>query len=40
MNPSTVYIGAGRSFSGDRLDAAIPVVKTLTKKEGSKIPYF
>ena len=32
MNPSTVYIGCGAGFSGDRLDAAIPVVETLTKK--------
>jgi len=31
MDPSTVYIGCGAGFSGDRLDAAIPVVETLTK---------
>ena len=40
MNPSTVYIGCGAGFSGDRLDAAIPVVKTLTKKKGPKYLIF
>ena len=40
MNPSTVYIGCGAGFSGDRLDAAIPVVETLTKKKGPKYLIF
>ena len=40
MTPSTVYIGCGAGFSGDRLDAAIPVVNTLTKKQGPKYLIF
>ena len=40
MTPSTVYIGCGAGFSGDRLDAAIPVVNTLTKKKGPKYLIF
>ena len=40
MTPSTVYIGCGAGFSGDRLDAAIPVVTTLSKKKGPKYLIF
>ena len=40
MAPPTVYIGCGAGFSGDRLDAAIPVVNTLTKKKGPKYLIF
>ena len=40
MAPPTVYVGCGAGFSGDRLDAAIPVVNTLTKKKGPKYLIF
>ena len=40
MVPSVVNIGCGAGFSGDRLDAAIPVVETLAKKEGPKYLIF
>lgn len=40
MSQRTVYIGCGAGFSGDRLDAAIPVVRTLAKKEGPKYLIF
>ena len=36
MVPSVVNIGCGAGFSGDRVDAAIPVVETLANKEGPK----
>ena len=39
MAPPTVYIGCGAGFSGDRLDAAIPVVNTLTKKKVQNISF-
>ncbi|MBH69470.1 MAG: hypothetical protein CMM58_14035 [Rhodospirillaceae bacterium] len=40
MPPSIVHIGCGAGFSGDRIDAAIPVVKTLTKRRGPKYLIF
>lgn len=32
----TVYIGSGAGFSGDRLDAALPVIETLSKRDGPR----
>ena len=40
MVPSIVNIGCGAGFSGDRVDAAIPVVETLSNKEGPKYLIF
>ena len=40
MVSSVVHIGCGAGFSGDRVDAAIPVVATLAKKEGPKYLIF
>ena len=40
MVASVVNIGCGAGFSGDRVDAAIPVVETLAKKEGPKYLIF
>ena len=40
MVPSVVNIGCGAGFSGDRVDAAIPVVETLANKEGPKYLIF
>ncbi len=40
MVPSVVNIGCGAGFSGDRVDAAIPVVETLAKREGPKYLIF
>lgn len=36
MNDKTVYIGSGAGFAGDRLDAGIPVVETLKKRDGPR----
>lgn len=36
----TVYIGSGAGFAGDRLDAAIPVVETLSKRDGPRYLIF
>lgn len=35
-NNKTVYIGSGAGFSGDRLDAALPVIETLSKRDGPR----
>lgn len=32
----TVHIGSGAGFSGDRLDAALPVIETLSKHDGPR----
>lgn len=32
----TVYIGSGAGFAGDRFDAAIPVVETLSRRDGPR----
>jgi hypothetical protein len=40
MVPSVVNIGCGAGFSGDRVDAAIPVAETLAKREGPKYLIF
>ncbi len=36
MSGKTVYIGSGAGFAGDRLDAGIPVVETLRKRDGPR----
>ena len=36
----TVYIGSGAGFAGDRLDAGLPVVRTLAKRDGPKYLIF
>ncbi|MEK9673085.1 MAG: acyclic terpene utilization AtuA family protein [Rhodospirillaceae bacterium] len=36
----TVYIGSGAGFAGDRLDACIPVVETLSKRDGPRYLIF
>ncbi|MEQ8228616.1 MAG: acyclic terpene utilization AtuA family protein [Rhodospirillales bacterium] len=36
----TVYIGSGAGFAGDRLDAGLPVVRTLTKRDGPRYLIF
>ena len=35
-----VYIGCGAGFSGDRFDAAVPVVATLSKLEGERFLIY
>ena len=40
MISSVVHIGCGAGFSGDRIDAAMPVVATLAKKKGPKYLIF
>lgn len=32
----TVYIGSGAGFAGDRLDAALPVIETLSHRDGPR----
>lgn len=32
----TIYIGSGAGFSGDRLDAALPVIETLSRRDGPR----
>lgn len=34
--PKTVFIGSGAGFSGDRLDAALPVIETLSRRDGPR----
>lgn len=34
--PKTVFIGSGAGFSGDRLDAALPVIETLSQRDGPR----
>jgi hypothetical protein len=34
--PKTVFIGSGAGFSGDRLDAALPVIDTLSRRDGPR----
>ena len=34
--PKTVFIGSGVGFSGDRLDAALPVIETLSRRDGPR----
>ena len=36
MPPSTLHIGSGAGFAGDRFDAAVPVVQTLARRPGSR----
>ena len=36
MTASTVYIGCGAGFAGDRWDAAVPVVETLARRDGPR----
>lgn len=36
----TVYIGSGAGFAGDRLDAGLPVVRTLAKRDGPRYLIF
>lgn len=40
QNQETLYIGCGAGFSGDRWDAAVPVVKTLRKRQGPSVLMF
>lgn len=40
MSPSTVYIGSGAGFAGDRIDAGLPVVETLARRDGPKYLIF
>ncbi len=34
--PKTVFIGSGAGFSGDRLDAALPEIETLSRRDGPR----
>ena len=36
----TVYIGSGAGFAGDRLDAGVAVVETLTRRDGARYLIF
>lgn len=40
QNQKTLFIGCGAGFSGDRWDAAVPVVKSLRKKQGPSVLMF
>ncbi|MDE0811039.1 MAG: DUF1446 domain-containing protein, partial [Alphaproteobacteria bacterium] len=40
MNKKIVHIGCGAGFSGDRVDASIPVVATLAKRDGPRYLIF
>ncbi|MEQ9360491.1 MAG: acyclic terpene utilization AtuA family protein, partial [Rhodospirillales bacterium] len=40
MTASTVYIGSGAGFAGDRIDAGLPVVETLARRDGPKYLIF
>lgn len=40
MSKDTVYIGCGAGFSGDRFDAAGPVVETLARRDGPRYLIF
>ena len=36
----TVFIGSGAGFAGDRLDAGVPVVETLSRRDGPRYLIF
>ena len=40
MDKPVVHIGCGAGFSGDRVDAAIPVVETLSRRKGPRYLIF
>lgn len=40
MTGKTVFIGSGAGFAGDRLDAAVPVVATLARRDGPRYLVF
>ncbi len=40
MAQTTVYIGCGAGFAGDRWDAAVPVVATLARRDGPRYLMF
>ena len=40
MAGKTVYIGSGAGFAGDRIDAGLPVVRTLARRDGSRYLIF
>jgi len=37
---TTVHIGCGAGFAGDRFDAAVPVVKALTESKGERFLIY
>ena len=37
---TTAYIGCGAGFSGDRFDAAVPVVQTLSRLQGERFLIY
>ncbi|MDO9404842.1 MAG: acyclic terpene utilization AtuA family protein [Polaromonas sp.] len=37
MNKQALWVGCGTGFSGDRVDAPMPVVETLSRREGRRI---
>ena len=37
MNKQALWVGCGTGFSGDRVDAPLPVVETLSRREGRRI---
>lgn len=40
METKTVFVGCGAGFSGDRLDAALPVVESLVRRNGPSAIMF
>ena len=40
MAEKTVYIGSGAGFAGDRIDAGLPVVRTLARCDGPRYLIF
>ena len=40
MTTQTVYIGSGAGFAGDRIDAGLPVVETLARRDGPRYLIF
>jgi hypothetical protein len=40
MPTDTVFIGSGAGFAGDRIDAGLPVVRTLAKRDGPRYLIF
>ena len=40
MGAKTVHVGCGAGFSGDRVDAAIPVVDSLSRRDGPRYLIF
>lgn len=40
MGKLPLWVGCGAGFSGDRIDAAIPVVETLSRREGQRTLIF